>query len=143
MVESEIRQLLAAARVGRLATADATGRPHVVPLCFALEGDAIWWAVDAKPKSGRTLKRLGNIAENPRVSLLVDAYDEDWRRLWWARADGAATIVEPGPDERRGRELLAAKYAQYAAQPPPGLVVRIDVDTWRGWRASTDEPAAA
>src|SRR5712691_698902 len=85
-------ELLRTARVGRLATAAASGRPHVVPLCFALAGDRLYWAVDAKPKRTRNLRRLRNIAENPRVSLVVDVWDEDWSRLAWVMVEGAAVV---------------------------------------------------
>ena len=122
------RDRFAEARVARLATAG----PHVVPICFALDGETIWSAVDAKPKRTRTLRRLENIARDPRVSVLVDHYEEDWSRLWWARADGAATIHDDGPVE-----LLCARYEQYAASPPAGPFVAIAVERWTGWSASS------
>ena len=80
----------ASARVARLATVDAGGGPHVVPITFAVDGDVIWSAVDDKPKRSRELKRLANIRSNPAVSVLADHYDDDWTRLWWVRADGTA-----------------------------------------------------
>ena len=85
---AEARGRFAAARVARLATADATGQPHLVPVTFAVAGDMVYTAVDAKPKRTTALRRLANVAANPRVSLLVDHYDDDWSRLWWVRADG-------------------------------------------------------
>ena len=120
------QERFAAARVARLATAG----PHVVPICFAVDGDVIWSAVDAKPKRTRALRRLENIARDPRVSVLVDHYEEDWSRLWWARADGTATVHDEGPVA-----LLAARYAQYAAAPPAGPFVRIAVRRWSAWAA--------
>jgi PPOX class probable F420-dependent enzyme len=121
------RERFLAARVARLATSG----PHVVPICFALDGDTIWTAVDAKPKRTRALRRLENIASDPRVSVLVDHYDDaDWSRLWWARADGVATVSEDGPVD-----LLVARYAQYAESPPAGPFIAVAVERWSGWSA--------
>jgi PPOX class probable F420-dependent enzyme len=132
------RARFAAARVARLATADASGRPHLVPVCFAVSGDVVYVAVDAKPKRTPRLKRLANLAENPRAALLADHYDdEDWSRLWWVRADGAARILEDGDPERaRALALLTERYRQYAETPPPGPVIAVDVTRWSGWAAS-------
>jgi len=124
------------ARVGRLATADATRHPHVVPFVYALEGDTLYWAVDEKPKRSRNLKRLANTRENPRVEVLVDAYDEDWTRLWWVRATGTTRILEPGPEWDRAISALAEKYKQYAESPPGGPVVAIDLGRVSGWQAN-------
>src|SRR5689334_3495027 len=99
MTPAEARGLFETARVARLATADAEGRPHLVPICFTLDGDRIVTAVDHKPKRTSKLRRLENIAVNPRASALVDDYDDDWTRLWWARADGAARSEDPGSRE--------------------------------------------
>jgi PPOX class probable F420-dependent enzyme len=122
-------QRLAAARVGRLATVTTDGRPHVVPVCFALDAGRIYTAVDAKPKTTQALRRLENVRATGRASLLVDHYEEDWSRLWWVRVDGAAEVLEPGA----GREALAAKYEQYRAAPPAGPVIAISPDRWRSW----------
>jgi len=130
----EARGRFAAARVARLASAGPDSRPHVVPICFALDGDAIYSAVDAKPKRSRDLRRLRNIAANPRVALLADHYDDDWTRLWWARADGTARVVEREDALReRAAELLAERYEQYRESPPEDRAVVIDVDRWSGW----------
>ena len=134
MDREEALRRLADARVGRLATADASGRPHVVPLVFAVDGDTIVWAVDEKPKRTRELRRLANIATNPRVELVVDAYDEDWTTLWWVRAAGTALVVE-GPDADRAKEVLAAKYPQYRDHPPAGPFVAIEIERLTGWAA--------
>jgi PPOX class probable F420-dependent enzyme len=135
---SAARARFAAARVARLATADAGGRPHLVPVCFALAGDTVYVAVDAKPKRTQKLKRLVNLAENPAAALLADHYDDaDWTRLWWARADGTARILEGEDPERiRALALLAERYRQYAETSPPGPVIAIDVARWSGWTAS-------
>ncbi|RCV50470.1 TIGR03668 family PPOX class F420-dependent oxidoreductase, partial [Marinitenerispora sediminis] len=107
---AQARARFAAERVARLATADAAGRPHLVPVVFATgadgDGDTVVIAVDRKPKRTRELKRLANIAENPRVCLLADAYDDDWDRLWWCRADGEAEVVRSGPRRAAALRLL-------------------------------------
>ena len=130
--ESACRAAFAEARVARLATADAEGAPHLVPITFAVDGDRVYFAVDAKPKSTARLRRLRNIEQNPQVSLLVDEYDEDWRQLWWVRADGRARIFTEGPDAPR--DLLRARYPQYVDVALDGPVVQIAVDRWSGWR---------
>jgi PPOX class probable F420-dependent enzyme len=134
----EARALFATARIARLATVGAGGRPHLVPVAFALAGDVVFSAVDAKPKRTTALRRLENVRRNPRVALLADHYDDaDWDALWWARADGSARVVEAGqPDARRAVELLAERYRQYRAAPPRGPVLAIAVERWSGWRAS-------
>jgi PPOX class probable F420-dependent enzyme len=135
MRPTEARALFATARVARLATADAGGRPHLVPICFALEDDRILTAVDHKPKRTARLRRLENIAANPRASALVDAYDDDWTRLWWARADGAARVVDPGSSEHSGVvALLVDRYPQYREHPPAGPAIVLSVSWWTGWR---------
>ena len=135
MTADEARRLFAAVRVARLATVGADLRPHLVPIVFALAGDVVYSAVDAKPKRTTALKRLANIAGNPRVALLADHYDDaDWDALWWVRADGLARVVE-GADAERGIALLAGRYPQYRAAPPPGPVLAIAVERWSGWRA--------
>jgi PPOX class probable F420-dependent enzyme len=131
----EARRLFAGARVARLASVDAEGRPHLVPIVFALDGDVVFSAVDAKPKRTTALKRLSNIAANPHVALLADHYDDaDWDALWWVRADGVARVIDDA-DARRGIALLAERYDQYRAAPPRGPVIAITVERWSGWRA--------
>lgn len=133
MEHSMRRDRLAAARVGRLATVTAEGRPHVVPCCFALLGDTAYSAVDAKPKSTLALRRLDNLRAHPHASLLVDHYDEDWTALWWIRVDGDGRVVEDGAEHATALAALADKYDQYRRQRPPGAVVALDVTTWRSW----------
>jgi PPOX class probable F420-dependent enzyme len=140
MEREEMRRRLAEARVGRLATAGADGRPHLVPVCFALDGNLVYWVVDFKPKTGPALKRLRNLAENPRAALLVDHYEEDWTRLWWVRVDCSAGAAVGGPDAERGLDLLAAKYRQYRDRRPPGPVVRMTIDRWTGWSGGGPDP---
>jgi PPOX class probable F420-dependent enzyme len=133
--ESRCRAYLAAARVGRLATVRPDGRPHVVVCCYAVEGDRVWTAVDEKPKSGAPLQRLANIRANPRASLLVDHYEEDWERLWWVRVDGAAAVLEIGNEEERAIALLTARYPQYERARPGGPVIAIAIERIIGWSA--------
>ena len=121
--------------MARLATADTGGRPHVVPIVFACEGDRVWTAVDHKPKRTRALQRLENARSNPRVSLLADHYEEDWSALWWVRADGMARVIDVA-DAPRGMELLAERYPVYRLQPPAGPVVEVAVARWTGWSAA-------
>jgi PPOX class probable F420-dependent enzyme len=132
----ECRRRLGASRVAHLGTADGAGTPHVVPVTFAVAGaDELVLCVDEKPKSTYDLKRLRNIRANPRTCLLADAYEEDWTRLWWVRADGSAR-VEERPDRReQAVGLLTAKYPQYAGAPPSGPVIWVDVHGWSGWAA--------
>ena len=127
------REQFSQARVARLATVTATGAPHLVPVVFALVGDTVWTGVDAKPKRSRMLQRLANIAANPRVSLLVDHYEEDWSQLWWVRADGMAQVFAERTAE--GEVALAAKYPQYRDLPLPGPFIQVAVDHWRFWPA--------
>jgi PPOX class probable F420-dependent enzyme len=134
----EACERFAGERVARLATVAPDGRPHLVPIVFAVDGDTVYTAVDdAKPKATMRLRRLANIAENPAVALLADRYDEDWAALWWVRADGTARVIEPGEAEAgRARELLAARYEQYRDAPPPGPVIAVAVRRWSGWAAT-------
>ncbi|HST82818.1 MAG TPA: TIGR03668 family PPOX class F420-dependent oxidoreductase [Kineosporiaceae bacterium] len=135
------RQLFGAARVARLATVDADARPHLVPIVFVVRGDSLFSAVDAKPKRSQELRRLANIQANPAVSVLVDEYDEDWTALRWARADGVAEVLAPDhPQARAAVVLLAAKYRQYREQPPPGLVLAVEVARWSGWSFVAPKP---
>ena len=135
MTPSEASELFASARVARLATADATGQPHLVPLVFVLSGDDVFSAVDAKPKRTRSLRRLRNIAENPRVALLADHYDDShWDALWWVRAEGEARVLD-GDDAAPRLALLAERYAQYRAEPPAGPLLAVAVTRWSGWHA--------
>jgi PPOX class probable F420-dependent enzyme len=127
------------ARVGRLATVTPGGRPHVVPFVFALievPTLRVYWAVDAKPKRSARLRRLENIANNASVEFVVDAYDEDWDRLWWVRVAGAGRILEPGPEEAAARAALLAKYPQHETAPPLGPIVAIDVARVTDWEAA-------
>ncbi len=137
-VPSSLRRLATTAPVARLATIDGDGRPHLVPCCFALDGDVAYSVVDHKPKRTTALRRLDNIAANPEVAVLADRYADDWTQLWWVRLDGTARVVTDGPEHERAIALLTAKYPQYRATPPSGAVVAIDVVTFRSWAAAPD-----
>jgi PPOX class probable F420-dependent enzyme len=129
-ISDEALRRFADARVARLATVTADGRPHLVPVVFAFADGVVYTAVDGKPKSTARLKRLANVEHDPRVSVLVDHYDEDWSALWWVRADGTARIL---PDT--GLALLRAKYEQYHEVSLDGPVIAVSVTGWASWSA--------
>jgi PPOX class probable F420-dependent enzyme len=135
MTEDEARRRVATARVGRLASVDRNGRPHVVPICFAISGDRVFSVVDQKPKRTMHLRRLENIRRSPDVELVVDHYDDDWSALWWVRISGHGRVVDGGTAREEAVDLLAGKYPQYREQRPPGPVIVIDVTRIAGWQA--------
>lgn len=132
----EARRRVAGARVARLATLREDGAPHLVPFCFALDGDRLYSAVDHKPKRTRDLLRLRNVAHDERAAVLVDEYDEDWDRLWWVRLEGAAEVLPEGEETGRARSLLRAKYPQYRDGPPLGAVLSFRIRRWSSWEAA-------
>ena len=117
MLTDRERRFLGAERVARLATADAAGRPHVVPVCYALEADTVYFTIDEKPKRrpAARLKRLANLRANPFAALVADRYDEDWSRLGWVMVQGRAEVLDAGPEHDAAQALLRARYAQLAA----------------------------
>ena len=130
----EARRRLAAARIARLATVRADGRPHVVPVVFAFDGEVLRTIADPKPKRGLDLLRHRNITAHPAVSLLVDEYEESWQAIWWVRADGEGRVVEDGPERDEAIRQLRAKYAQYAEWTEPfGAATVIQVDRITSW----------
>jgi PPOX class probable F420-dependent enzyme len=133
MDDMTMRTRFMAARVAHLATISGTSRPHVVPCCFAVDGDTAYSAVDGKPKSTRALQRVTNIRTNPPATLLVDHYDEDWTLLWWVRIDTDGRVLDGGAEFDNAVTLLRAKYEQYRRDAPEGPVVALDILTWRGW----------
>jgi PPOX class probable F420-dependent enzyme len=131
---AEARDRFVRSPVLRLATAGADGRPHLVPCTFAVDGSGrVVIGIDSKPKTSANLRRLRNISEDPRVSLLVDQYDDDWTRLWWVRADGTAAIERAGAEHAAHWDLLRARYPQYAGQVLDGPVIVVTVGSWTGW----------
>ena len=135
MVDFDPKVRFAQAPVARLATVSPDGRPHLVPVVFALDGDVVYTAVDGKPKTTQRLRRSANIAGNPRVSLLVDHYADDWAQLWWIRVDGIASVHHNGDALRAGRDLLRAKYSQYQSVSLDGPVIAVVVRNWSSWQA--------
>ena len=136
MNQSEMLRRVATAFVARLATVGADGRPHIVPITFALDELTLYFAVDSKPKKTTNLKRLRNIAANPAVSILIDHYEDDWNRLWWVRLDGDARVVADGAEAQKAIRILAARYSQYRMSAPAGPVVAIAIAAMTGWSAS-------
>jgi PPOX class probable F420-dependent enzyme len=132
---AELRRRFAWSPVARLSTVRPDGRPHVVPIVFALVGDTVFSAVDAKPKRSRDLQRLANVRAEPRCALLVDHYEDDWRRLWWVRADGVAEIVDE-PVGHPGIHALVQRFSQYRDEPPSGPLLVVSVQRWTGWTST-------
>jgi len=132
------REFVDSAPVARLATSDRRGAPHVVPICFALAGDVLYSIVDEKPKrDGRRLKRLRNLADNPRAAVVVDRYDDDWTRLVYALLRGRARIVDGGDAHARAVAALRAKYPQYLAMDlAPGAhpAIELTIEKVVFWR---------
>jgi PPOX class probable F420-dependent enzyme len=126
---------LTGARVARLATTDPDGRPHLVPIVFAVEGDTLYSAVDRKPKRSTKLRRIENARVRPDVTILFDHYDEDWRQLWWLRARGRARVLDDGAERAHALALLQEKYPQYRSGPPDGPVLAVDITDVRSWSA--------
>jgi PPOX class probable F420-dependent enzyme len=133
-----MRGLVEAARVARLATVDAAGRPHLVPVCFVLteHPDRVYLAVDHKPKRGTELRRTANLCATGQACLLIDRYDEEWSQLWWVRLDGHGREVVDPAEAEHALDALAVKYPQYRAERPDGPVLVIDIDGYRGWTAT-------
>lgn len=141
VLDRAARAYLARHRVARLATADAGGTPHVVPLCYAVSGDHVYFVVDEKPKhpGGRALKRMRNIAENPAVALVVDDWSEDWTALGFLLLRGRAAIVADGRERARALQALRLRYRQYRTMDldgPAHPIVRITPSHLHRWQAS-------
>ena len=132
------RRRFGAARSAYLTTIGHSG-PHVVPIVFAVHGDTIVTAVDHKPKRNMQLQRLTNIAVDPRVSVLVDHYEDSWDALWWVRADGRAALM-PAASAGAHLDHLVDKYPQYRKHRPAGTVILIDVHRWKSWEAEPGKP---
>lgn len=137
MLSEAQRRFLDARRVAHLATADAAGRPHVVPVCFAVAGDTVYITIDDKPKrvAGSALKRIRNIVENPAVALVADRYDDDdWSRLGWLMVRGPAELLHRGSEHAEAQALLRGRYPQMetmALEQHPVIAIRIDrVVSW-------------
>jgi PPOX class probable F420-dependent enzyme len=132
---SLLRQRVSESQVARLATVDPDGRPHLVPIVYALEGNTLYSAVDEKPKRSRRLRRIENARVRPDVAVLIDRYDDDWTQLWWVRLRGRARVLDRGEEAQHALAILREKYPQYRDAPPGVPVLAIEVDEWRGWEA--------
>jgi PPOX class probable F420-dependent enzyme len=138
IIDDDVREFVMGQRIGRLATVDGEGRPHVVPICFALDGDVLYSPIDEKPKRGdyARLRRLRNIASNPHVQVLFDVYDDDdWTRLRYVQLRGIARVIEAGAEHAHAVSLLRARYPQYTRMALGSRpVIAVDVQRAVGWR---------
>jgi PPOX class probable F420-dependent enzyme len=128
-------ELVETARVARLAYLDGDGHPRVLPVTFAVAGDAIWGAIDEKPKRAAEPARVEYLRRRPEAALLVDEYDDDWSRLLWVQLMGRVDVL-PASSAPEAMAALAAKYADYARRPPPGPLLRLTVERALSWRAA-------
>ena len=147
-LDLDLVALLETHRFGHLATADAHGAPHLVPVCFAYDGQAVYSAIDHKPKrrAGYGMKRIRNILENRNVAFLVHHYEEDWRRLYYVMMRGPAAILEAGDERARAFALLEGKYAQYRERrlsAGDGLVVKLVPERITRWGEAGTAAAGA
>jgi PPOX class probable F420-dependent enzyme len=140
MLSRRHRDFLDRSRVGHLATAEAGGAPHVIPVCYAVStdpagGDTLYVTIDEKPKrQDRPLKRLRNILENPQAAFVADRWDEDWNRLGWVMLRGRAEILYAGGEHDRAQALLIARYPQYRAMQLGDLpVIALRIARATGW----------
>ena len=137
------RTLLDRQRVGRFATVDEHGQPHVVPVCYVMLDGALYTAIDEKPKRGNplALRRIRNLLARPAVCLVVDHYDEDWSRLAWVQVRGVATLVEDTAERERAHTALRNRYPQYRAMQLENLpLIRIMPRQIVGWSAGGPTP---
>lgn len=129
-------RLIRSARVAHLATADKQGQPHVIPICFVFDGKHFYSPIDEKPKRAAPskLKRLKNIAENPNVALVIDHYDEDWRKLAYVLIFGRGRVIHRGIAHRQAVRLLRRKYPQYRRmaidQRPLIVITTLRITAW-------------
>ena len=138
--DPHVREFVAAARLAHLATADADGAPHNVPLCYWFDGERIYFAIDEKPKrqTGLALKRMRNIAENPRVAVVIDHYEEDWSQLAYVLIRGHARVVEDPEEYLVAMRHLRDKYLQYRGMsmtPEKNPIVKIEPESVHAWGA--------
>jgi len=134
MLSTSELQFIERRSVAHLATADKSGKPHVVPVCFAYLDGRFYIAIDEKPKRSLRLKRLRNIEENARVALVFDRYDNDWERLGWVLVQGAATVVVEGPEHQRALRALRERYQQYQSMALEGRpVIAMTVERVSSW----------
>jgi PPOX class probable F420-dependent enzyme len=142
MLSDREHRFLNRRKVAHLATADRRGAPHVVPVCFAIEGGALYITIDEKPKRPDVpLKRLRNIAENPAIAVVVDRYDDDWTRLGWVMLRGRADILTDGAEHARAQDLLRARYPQLKDMQIASLpVIAVRLERITSWGNLAAEP---
>jgi PPOX class probable F420-dependent enzyme len=138
-IPAAVAGFISEGRVGHLGTADLSGQPLVVPICYAWDGASLFSAIDAKPKMERVegLKRIRNIRANAKVSVVIDRWDEDWTRLRYVIIQGEARLITEGPEFSRGADLLLAKYPQYRAMGlarEAGLMIRVAPARVTNWQ---------
>lgn len=136
MLSAEQAAFVTAQRVGRLATADTAGNPHVVPVCFAIAGANLYITIDEKPKraTSRPLKRMRNLTDNPSTAFVADRYDEDWTRLGWVMLRGRAEILTNGTEHDHAQALLRERYPQYRTMQLTELpVIAIRIERATSW----------
>jgi PPOX class probable F420-dependent enzyme len=140
LADPRVREFVAGARVAHLAAADGTGSPHNVPLCYWFDGERIYFMIDEKPKrqKGLGLKRMRNIAENPRVAVVIDHYEEDWSQLAYVMIRGFARVVEDPEEYLEAMRRLRDKYLQYRGMsltPERNPIVKIEPVSVHAWGA--------
>jgi PPOX class probable F420-dependent enzyme len=123
------------ARVARLGSLAPDGALHLVPVCFAVDGNTLYTAIDDKPKRSQRPQRLANVLAHPDVCVLVDAWDEDWSQLWWVRLRGRARVLETGEEHAQAIALLRRKYSQYETHELEA-VIAVDLSEVRSWAAT-------
>ncbi|HVB16245.1 MAG TPA: TIGR03668 family PPOX class F420-dependent oxidoreductase [Stellaceae bacterium] len=140
MLSERQRRFLDQSRVGHLATADAGGVPHVIPVCYAVEGATLYITIDEKPKrQDIPLKRVRNILENPQVAFVADHWDEDWSRLGWVMLRGSAEILDAGAEHDHAQALLIKRYKQYRTMHLADLpVIALRIARATDWGRLTD-----
>jgi PPOX class probable F420-dependent enzyme len=136
-ISPAVRKRFKESRIARLATVSATGRPHLVPICFAFDGRVFYFAIDRKPKRVKPerLVRIRNIIQTGWAALLFDAYSEDWNRLWYVLVRGRARVVKNGFERMTAIRMLRRKYRQYAdgMLADDALVIRIELRSVASW----------
>jgi PPOX class probable F420-dependent enzyme len=142
MDEAEARRRVETARVARLGSLDPDGRLHLVPICFAVDGNTLYTAIDDKPKRSQQPQRLANVLAHPDVCVLVDEWDEDWSQLWWVRLRGRARVLETGEEHARAVAILRLKYGQYETHELD-TVIAVDLDERRSWAAAPTSGSVA
>jgi len=147
VISPALRSRINAMQVAHLATA-LDGEPAVVPISFVLQGDRVYSAIDAKPKRlpAERLRRIRHLRANPRAAILVDHYDEDWRRLWWVLLEGPVALLEGGAEHGRAIAALRRKYRQYRTIVPladEALVIALAVADCRYWSAAVGRQPGA